>query len=368
MSYFKRSIVVPFVVMIFSSIFYSFSFGQDTIDSEKGRSTSTFISPPDSLVQKKVVTTINGQVYIGQILSDDGREILIETDKLGKLFISKSDIKSIVDLKDEKDIKHGEFNATGPFTTRYAFTTNALPITKGENYALLNLYGPEVHFAVTDNLNIGVMSTWIASPFVFAAKYSHKTTNEKINLSAGALIGTSGYLTSFRGIGGLYFGNITFGDRKNNITFSAGYAHLKTGIYNDNYLAPDEYPNDGQVYQLYERSLNPVSKGPMFSIAGIAKVGAKASFVFDSMFGYFSSSRNRQVYVDNFDGTSKIVSSNVDTKSIALFFMPGMRFQSAENKAIQVSLAGVSFKRLQGYVNTETISVPIPMVSWFFKF
>jgi hypothetical protein len=325
-------------------------------------------TPPDSLVQKKVVTTHKGQVYIGVILADDGREVLIETDKLGKIYITKSEISSIVDLKDEKDIKHGEFNATGPFTTRYAFTTNALPITKGENYALLNLYGPEVHFAVTDNLNIGIMSTWIASPFVFAAKYSHKTGNEKINLSAGALLGTSGYLASFRGVGGLYFGNITFGDRKNNVTLAAGYAHLKTGIYNNNYLKPGTYVNDGQIYLQYEKSLLPVSKGPMFSIAGIAKVGAKASFVFDSMFGYFSSSRNQQTFKDNFDGTSEIVSSDVATKSFAMFFMPGMRFQSAENKAIQVSLAGMTFKRLEGYTNKNATSIPIPMVSWFFKF
>lgn len=144
-----------------------------------------------------VITKNDGTEYIGKILSDDGREVLIETERLGKIYIPKSDIKSIVKVEDERSIVHGEFRTLGPFTTRYAFTTNALPIQKGENYALINLYGPEVHFAVSNNLSLGIMSTWIASPFVLAAKYSMKTNNEKVNVSLGTLFGTSGYFKHF---------------------------------------------------------------------------------------------------------------------------------------------------------------------------
>lgn len=357
-----------YILSLFFICFIQFGFSQDEI---LVNSTELLkeANPPDS-IPKYVITKNNGQTYIGVILADDGREVLIETDALGKIYIPKSEIKSIVLVKDKSDVKHGEYNASGPFTTRYAFTTNALPITKGENYALLNLYGPEVHFAVTNNLNIGVMSTWAASPFVFAAKYSHKTSDEKINYSIGALVGTSGYFNNFRGVGGLYFANLTYGDRKNNFTFSLGYAHLKSGSYNDQYLQPGTYTNEfgGGFYEMYQRSLKPVVQGPMCSIAGIAKVGAKASFVFDSMLGYFNSERNSQVSSTLPNGYTQLVVKNVETQSLAFFFMPGMRFQSADNKAFQISLAGVTLKRLNGFSSNNSVSFPIPMASWFFKF
>ena len=115
----------------------------------------------DSLV---VITMTNGEVRIGKILNDDGREILLESREVGKIYIRKENIKSIVPYKAEnfQDVS-GELRATGPFTTRYYFTTNSLPIKKGENYAMINLYGPEVHFALSDRFSLGVMSTWSAS-------------------------------------------------------------------------------------------------------------------------------------------------------------------------------------------------------------
>ena len=47
----------------------------------------------------------------------------------------------------------------------------------------------------------------------------------------------------------------------------------------------------------------------------------------------------------------------------ALFLMPGMRFQTKENKAFQVSLAGVAV-----FDHGENNSFPIPMCTWFYKF
>ena len=82
-----------------------------------------------------VVVKNNGVEYIGKILNDDGREILLETKTLGKIFITKSEIKSIMLVSSRKDIVFGEYRAQGPFTTRYQFTTNAFSIKRGENYA-----------------------------------------------------------------------------------------------------------------------------------------------------------------------------------------------------------------------------------------
>jgi len=155
---------------------------------------------------KYIVTKNDGNEFVGYILSDDGREVLIETQMLGKVFIPKSDIKSIRKLDYSEDVqKDGEVNSPGVFTTRYQFTTNCFPIKKGENYAMVNLYGPEVHFAVHKDFSVGVMSTWIGSPIALALKYTRGTANPKINYGVGALLGTSGYLNSGRGRGGLYW-------------------------------------------------------------------------------------------------------------------------------------------------------------------
>jgi hypothetical protein len=324
--------------------------------------------------QLYLITLQNGVERIGYILSDDGREVLLETSDLGKIYITKADILKIQKIDNAQQIIRGELRKTGPFTTRYAFTTNALPIKKGEDYAMVNLYGPEVHFAVTDHFNIGVMSTWIASPFILALKYSFPTKSEKCNFSLGALLGTTGYLNTFRGFGGLYWLNATFGERGRNFTIGLGYGHVNTGmkigcldpgVYYYNDTTPELYPQEKEV-------IEPMIYGPVLSIAGIFPVGVKASLVFDSMFGYFRKESNsvehtvitEPDYVNNIPGSYSILSTVGTRNYFAMFLMPGMRFQTKPDRAFQVSLAGVLAVR----ENRFPISFPAPFCTWYFKF
>ena len=66
-----------------------------------------------------VVVKNNGAEYIGKILNDDGREILLETKTLGKIYIIKSEIKSITLVSLREEVIFGEYRSQGPFTTRY---------------------------------------------------------------------------------------------------------------------------------------------------------------------------------------------------------------------------------------------------------
>lgn len=310
-----------------------------------------------------VVIKNDGTEYIGEILKDDGREILINTRNIGKVYIMKSDLKSIIKLEGNKKVVHGAFRESGPFTTRYIFTNNALPIVKGENYTMANLFGPEVHFAVTNNLNIGLMSSWIASPMVLALKYSFKNEESKVNFSAGTLMGTSGYLNSFKGYGGLHWLSATLGDRLNNITLSGGYAYIQTGIKN---LAAKK---EGIYYNTEPEPIGypKVNSGPLFSVAAIFKVGAKASFIFDSMCILYKKEESKEDYKDlgmdvfgNYNYTYTVTNSTV--QKTALIIMPGMRFQTTDDKAFQFALAGVSI------FGGNNVNFPFPMVSWFKKF
>lgn len=336
---------------------------------------------PTSDTTKYLVIKNDGIEYVGLILSDDGREVLIQTQSLGKVFIPKSDIKSIRPLDLAEDVKKGEFNSAGVFTTRYQFTTNCFPIKKGENYAMVNLYGPEVHFAVHKDFSVGVMSTWIGSPLALALKYTRGTPNPKINYGAGALIGTSGYLNSGRGFGGLYWGMITYGDRRTNVTLSVGYGHFNDGDYNQKeifvpgvYAAVNGLAPEIPVQELVKYG-NESYEAPIIGLAGQTKVGKKASFIYDCMFimaketsKVFGSQYYNPQY-ENINGTWTLQQVVVGPWEPAywytpndqnvLILMPGMRFQRSDSKAFQISLAGVI---------TQDFSFPLPMASWFYKF
>jgi len=346
------------------------------------------VTPADTNLYR--VVKYNNQEYIGRVLSDDGREILLQTTSLGKIYILKSDIQSIMSVNRESDFVGDEYRGTGVFTTRYQFSTNAFPLQKYENYALVNLYGPEVHFSVSSNFSIGVIATWIASPIVLALKYTIPTRNEKLNFGLGTLLGSAGYLNQGKGYGGLHWAMATYGDRKNNVTLSLGYSYLNMGVSsgNGNYQ-PGTYPavfNNG-YWQFVDPPYNvqtsksPTTTAPILGIAGIASVGKKASFVMDMMF-MFGEKMETDIYqsvdynYDSFNNPSSIVVGPVVTveqitKSITCLIMPGMRFQKTENSAFQVSLAGVIGRReriYNGEMYVERYSFPIPMCTWFYKF
>ncbi len=321
-----------------------------------------------------VVVLTNGNEYIGTIEKDDGREMYLMTINMGGVYLQKTDIRSVKPITSDKQIVQGEFRNTGPFTTRYAFTTNALSINKGENYTMLNLYGPEMHMAVTNRLSVGIMSTWIGSPLILALKYTIPTKNPNINFSLGNLTATSGYIQSFRGFGNLAFGNVTFGNRLYNITFAGGYFMYRGGGL-DNYQEETQPIIDQNSYSYTldaPKGLpNPVH-GPMFSIGGIARIGAKASFVFDSMLGFFrhdyyteetTTLVPEEYYPDFVPGLFSHQVTKRTSDSSVLFIMPGMRFQRDERKAFQFSLAGIMVTD-----GGESVSAPFPLCTWFYRF
>lgn len=345
------------------------------------------VTPADTNLYR--VVKYNNQEYIGRILNDDGREVLLETSALGKIFLVKSDIQSITIIHREIDFVGDEYRGTGVFTTRYQFSTNAFPLQKHENYALVNLYGPEVHFSVSKNLSVGVMATWIASPIVLALKYTIPTRNEKLNFGFGTLLGSAGYLNKGKGYGGLHWAMATYGDRKNNVTLSLGYSYLNTGIPSGEPMyEPGTYP--AYMFNGYWNFANPTAitfksptvKAPVLGVAGLASVGKKASFVFDMIFTFgkkvegFRSQMVDYIYDPSTGNPSltyvgQINTVSKTTNSVNCLIMPGMRFQKTENEAFQISLAGVigySTTQTSGQLTSKRYSFPFPMCTWFYKF
>jgi len=351
-----------------------------------------------------LVTKTDGGEFYGYIIQDDGREILLMTKTIGKIFISKADIKSIVPVEAEEvriDANgiYRDYRNKGPFTTRYYFTTNALPIEKGENYALLHLYGPEVHFALSDRFSLGVMASWIASPIALAAKYN-LYSKDKNHLALGTIMGSSGYLGNAEGYGGLHWLSATRGDRLANITVSAGYGYIYySDFFGDlgptysfrsgdpmseryevgNYdaqaaIANKLFADQNRQQFLYDNSTR---SGLVLGLSGIAPVGKKASFIFDSMVlrgkakkavysdypinvNYYDPWSGQNINKDFVIGQGRIIEEGHITTMI---LMPAMRFSQSYSKAFQVALAGVVQVK-----DGKTSSFPLPMVSWLRQF
>lgn len=266
----------------------------------------------DSVATKKiyVITTNDGGEFVGEILSEDAKEVLIKTKDKGEVAIPKYQIKTRKELESGDLNINGEYIPAEVFSTRYFITTNGLPIEKGESYVQWNLWGPDFEFGVAKNFSVGLMTSWLANPVIATAKYSIPL-NKKTSLGVGTLLGTTTWIAPGSFVLALPFASLTNGDRKKNISFTAGYGAAV---------------------------LDGFTSGKMlFSAAGMTKIGKKVSLVFDSF----------------------LVPPGANGDPLALL-IPGLRIQTAEDKAFQFGFAGI-------YAGGEMVPLPIPFVQWYKK-
>jgi hypothetical protein len=274
------------------------------------------INRVDPQIKTFIVTKNDGTEYIGHIITQDEREVLIDTKEIGRLFIPKHEIKSIVELT-SSDVISGATPENYIFGSRYFLTTNGLRMRKGESYALFNYWGPEIQYSVSDKLTLGAMTTWVAMPIVLSAKTSF-SANENLHFGLGLLAGTLSW-ASWKTVGALPYGTVTLGNSINNINFTAGYAMITGNPGSDNLNSTDEDIS---------------GSAPLLSVGCLLKITKKISFVGDSF-----------IYAK--EGSFAII-------------VPGIRVSNKPNRAFQMGFAAV-------YAEGEMIPMPIPMVSWFIR-
>ena len=254
----------------------------------------------------RIIKTDGGEL-IGQIQSQDAREILLLTKDDRQIYIPQHAIKEVIKLKNSDFNNIGTFIGEDKFATRYFITTNGLPIKKGEHYAQWNLFGPDFQFGIGKDLGVGIMSSWIGVPIIGSIKKSWQI-GDKSQFAIGGLVGTGSWIVPEFG-GALPFATLSFGDRSKNIAFSGGYGAIWTG--------------DG------------VSGSAISSIAGMAKISQKISLVFDSF-----------VLLPNENQTG------------GALFIPGIRWHQEEGKAIQFGFAGI-------IADGDIVPVTIPTIQWY---
>ena len=282
---------------------------------------------PDTIPAVKDTNTYriiksDGSEFLGKILQQDAREILILTQDNREIYIPQYMIQQII-LLEKKDFNpRGEYVGDDPFATRYFINTNGLPIKRGEHYVQWNLFGPDFQFGVGKNFGVGLMTSWIGMPIIGTAKKSFRLT-EKSQFAIGTLAGTGTWAgPDFGGI--LPFGTLSFGDRKKNIAFSGGYGAV--------WIGGDP---DGRA---------------ITSIAGMFRISQRVSFVFDS-FVFFP---REGTYVTSQYGYSYYSGYR---QGFAIL-VPGIRWHQDDRRAFQFGLVGIM-------TDGEILPFPVPMVPWY---
>jgi hypothetical protein len=277
----------------------------------------------DNVDQNKtyIIKTYDGATFVGKIKSHDTKEVLIETVKLGDVVVPTYQLEKIEEAKSTDITETGDYAKDNLFATRYFITTNGLPIKKGEAYALINWYGPDIQYGIADNVSVGIMTSWIGTPVIGNVKYSRKI-NDNVSLGLGALVGSLGW-TSITTGGALPYAALTFGDRKSNFTVSGGYG----AIWYDDY---DGYNVEGEA---------------LGSIAGMTRVSNSLTLVFDSF----------------------IIPGLSDETPFTTLLIPGVRFQRKENFALQLGLTGIYSSDMNGE-SGGFAPIALPMFQVYWKF
>lgn len=217
------------------------------------------ISQNSNAVEKYQIETLDGNEYIGIILTQNNDTIKFKSEKLGEISILRSEIKKISPITGIE--KNGEYWLDNPQSTRYFWAPNGYNLKKGEGYYqnVWVLFNQAV-FGLTNHFSAGIGTVplfLLSSPYtpVWATlKYSLPVVENKFNLGAGALMGTVAG-ESNTGFGILY-GIATFGSKDKNLNVGLGWGYA-----------------DGEI-----------ASNPTVNISFMIRTGAKGYFISENYF------------------------------------------------------------------------------------
>ena len=173
------------------------------------------------------IETLNGNEYIGKILSQDSAKIYFSIQDLGAISISRAEIKKM-EVFDTQRLKNGKYWFENPQSSRYFWAPNGYGLKSGEAYFQnVWVFYNQASVGVTDNFSIGAgmiplfLFAGTSTPVWVVPKVSIPLVKDRVNLGIGAIAGTvlgvsqSGF--------GIVYGVSTFGSHDNNASFGLGY-------------------------------------------------------------------------------------------------------------------------------------------------
>lgn len=234
---------------------------------------------------KSRIETIDGNEYIGVILERSVDKIRIKTEKLGEISILNKDVKRVSEVSSSRN-KNGTYWLDNPQSTRYFWSPNGYNLKKGDGYyqnvwILFNqaVYGITDHFSA----GLGVMPLFLfagaPTPVWLTLKYSVPVVKDKVNIGAGALMGT--VIGGGGGTAGILYGISTFGSKDNNLSVGMGWGFA-----------------DGQI-----------ASNPTININGMIRTGPKGYFITEN---YFIGTTNNFVVLMSLGGRRIIKNFGLD--------------------------------------------------------
>jgi hypothetical protein len=183
------------------------------------------------------VETVEGQVVIGTLVSENEQEVVLDTRELGRVTIERKNVKSIEEI-DPSRIQDGQYWFRNPQSTRYLFAPNAIGIPKGHGYyqntwILFN----NVNYGASDNFSIGAGTVPVflfganALPIWVLPKLSVSPV-DNVHLAGGAVFGGVLGEEDSGGVG-LVYGASTIGNRDHNATLGIGYGYTGEGGFSN---------------------------------------------------------------------------------------------------------------------------------------
>lgn len=201
------------------------------------------------------VETVDGNVFIGTLVSEDEGKVVILTESLGEITIKRENIRSMERLRE------GNYWFENPQSTRYFFAPNAIGLKKGKGYYQNTwIFFSNVNYGISNNFSIGggMIPIFLfgvsGTPIWVLPKVSLPLANDNIHLAAGAMIG--GVIGADSEGGGILYGTSTFGNSDRNLTFGVGYGY----------------------------SGGDISNSPVLNISGIARVSPKMYLISENYF------------------------------------------------------------------------------------
>lgn len=179
--------------------------------------------------QKNRIETTDGNEYIGVVVERTAEFVRMKTDNLGEIIIKTTDIKKITEISQVKQAD-GTYWLDNPQSTRYFWAPNGYNLKSGEGYYQnVWIFFNQAVFGLTDHFSagIGVIPTFLlavpSTPAWITAKFSVPVVENKVNLGAGALVGTiiGEESTGF----GILYGISTFGSKDRNLNIGLGWGY-----------------------------------------------------------------------------------------------------------------------------------------------
>jgi hypothetical protein len=175
------------------------------------------------------IVTLDGNVYLGNILSKNEENLSMRTQALGVIEVPLLQVRE-AQLVQKNQIVDGEFWYDSPHNTRYFWSPSGYGLRKGEGYyqntwVLFN----QVSYGFTDyfSFGVGILPTFFFGgsgfPFWVTPKVSVPLVKDKLSMGAGVLYFNG--IGDFSGTGGLGlgYGVLTAGSRDRNFTLGMGY-------------------------------------------------------------------------------------------------------------------------------------------------